>query len=99
MTHIELDLGRHCIATEVKRLHNRCISDYFKKRGEMVALEAKIALLTQALDELDLPALRGVYPPLAGGDAVAVVLGYTAQGGIAIRLDGNSLDLSMALKG
>ncbi|WP_300674773.1 hypothetical protein [Desulfoluna sp.] len=93
MTHIELDLSRHCIATEVKRLHNRRVSDYFKGRGEKAALEAEIALLARALSELDLPSLRGFHRLLAGGEAVAVVLSGAEEAPLALTLAGEPLDL------
>ncbi len=99
MTHITLDLGRHCIATEVKRLHNRCISDCLKGRGETTVLEARLSLLTRALDELDLPRLRGIYPALSGVDAVTVVLEESDEGALSLRLHGEALDLSTVAKG
>ena len=93
MARIELDLKKHCIATEVKRLHNRRITDYFKKRGVLSLLEDEIALLTRALEELDLPALRGVNPLLAGGVPVSVVLSCNGEGGLALTLNGELVDL------
>ena len=94
MTQIELDVSRHCIASEVKRLHNRRISDYFKGRGDKGVLETEILLLARALEELDLPALRGRHPRLAGGDAVAVVLSGAKEMPLALTVDGESLDLA-----
>ena len=93
VAHIELDLSKHCIATEVKRLHNRRITDYFKKRGTLSLLEDEIALLTRALEDLDLPALRGVNPLLAGGEPVRVVLSGNGDGGLFLTLNGDPVDL------
>ncbi|BCS97451.1 hypothetical protein DSLASN_30830 [Desulfoluna limicola] len=91
---IELNLGRHCIATEVKRLHTRRISDYFKGRGNRDIIESEITLLTRALDELDLPALRGAHRLLAGGEVAHVVLSGCGEAPLSITLEGESLDLS-----
>jgi len=96
---IELDLSRHCIATEVKRRHNRRISDYFKGRGDSDAVEAEITLLTRALDELDLPALRGRHRLLAGGEVANVVLSGSEETPLSITLEGEPLDLSGYGKG
>ncbi|VVS92237.1 hypothetical protein [Desulfoluna spongiiphila] len=93
MTQIELDVSRHCIASEVKRLHNRRISNYFKGRGDKDFLEPEIALLARALEELDLPALRGRHPRLAGGEAVAVVLSGGEGMPLALTVEGEPLDL------
>jgi len=90
---IELNLSRHCIATEVKRLHNRRISDYFKGRGEKGVLETEIYLLARALEELDLPALRGHHPRLAGGESVSVVLSGAEGMPLSLTLEGEPLDL------
>lgn len=90
---IELDMSRHCIATEVKRCHNRRISDYFKGRGDKGAIEAEITLLTRALDELNLPALRGAHRLLAGGEEARVVLSGSGEGPLTITLEGEPIDL------
>lgn len=99
MTQIELDLSTHCIATEVKRLHNRRISDYFKGRGDKEALEAEISLLARALEELDLPALRGVHRLLAGGEPVAAVLSGAEGAPLSLTLAGDPIDLTGCAKG
>lgn len=99
MTQIELDVSRHCIASEVKRLHNRRISDYFKGRGDKESLETQIALLTRALEELDLPALRGKDARLAGGEAVDVVLKGVEGKPLAITVSGEPVDLSGVERG
>jgi hypothetical protein len=99
VTHIELDLSRHCIATEVKRLYNRRLSDFFKGRGDQAAVEADIALLARALDELDLPALRGRHRLLAGGEPVAVILSGSEDTPLCLTLAGDTLDLDRYGKG
>lgn len=99
VTQIDLDLSRHCIATEVKRLHNRCLSDYFKGRGEPAVLEAQIALLGRALEELDLPALRGGHPLLAGGSPVTAALSGSDSSPLTLTLEGAPLSLEGYRKG
>ena len=75
---IKLDLSKHCIETEIKRLHNRMIYRYFKATDDRAKLEKKIELLEVALKELDFAQLRSIYPELAGNstDDAALSLSY-----------------------
>jgi hypothetical protein len=96
---IELDLSRHCIATEVKRLHNRRISEFLKGSEHREELEAEITLLTRALEELDLPAMRGHHRVLAGGDSVKVVLFGSEDTPLFISVEGYLLNIEGYGKG
>jgi hypothetical protein len=77
---IALDLSRHCIETEVKRLYERSISDYFKAGVEAKPLlERTIAMLHQAIETMDFPRLRAQFPPLAGGTGEKVALSFAGD--------------------
>jgi len=64
---IKLDVNRHCIETEIKRLYNQCVSRFFSAPAERDILEGRIALLQYALENLDFPSVRSRHPHLAGG--------------------------------
>lgn len=77
---IELNLKRHCIETEMKRLHNAAITRYFKADSGRAALEQEIALLQLALQSFDFQQLRGRWPALSGGSGCRVLLAPDAAG-------------------
>jgi hypothetical protein len=90
-TSLKLDLTRHCIETEVRRLHERCIRDYFKQPEDRPRLEAAIDLLREALETFDFPALRACHPALAGQTEHRVALDRDPQGNLRILVDDNPL--------
>lgn len=63
---IKLDLHRHCIETEIKRLHNQCISILLRPDADTVETENQLQFLRNALDQLDFPRLRAAFPELSG---------------------------------
>ena len=65
-TKVKLDLGRHCIETEIKKLYNQFLADYFKADSDKESLEKKIDLLQKALQYIDFGSLRSAHPQLAG---------------------------------
>ncbi|MBU1569932.1 MAG: hypothetical protein KKE00_05345 [Proteobacteria bacterium] len=76
---ILLDLSKHCIETEAKRIYEKSLTQYFKapdsKRPE---LEEKIEGLRNFLEYSDFNHLRSNHPALAGtegGEAVLHLLG------------------------
>jgi hypothetical protein len=71
---IELDLKRHCIETELNRLHNAAISRYFKADSERPGIEAQIVLLEQALRGFDFQQLRSRWRDLSGDTGTRVYL-------------------------
>ena len=85
---IFLNLEKHCIETEIKRLHNRCISRYFKRDGDLPMIEAELELLADALKTLDFAALRSRYPQLAGQGDAPVVLTRAAGAPVVVLIDG-----------
>lgn len=64
---LKLDLSRHCIETEIKRQHNRAVSDYFRAApAARQQLEEIIEQTRQLLESADFKQLRSTYPALAG---------------------------------
>ena len=76
---IHLNLSKHCIQTELKRRHNRAVSEYFRAPPEaQPRLEALIETLRLALDKLDFSQLRARFPVLSGGSDLDIRLSQTA---------------------
>lgn len=76
---INLDLTRHCVETEIKRIYHRALSIYFRAGADKTQLEQTLALTQQALEHLDFSFLRSQYPPLAGHSDVPVALAWRAE--------------------
>jgi len=83
---IHLDLRRHCVETEIKKLYNLALGAYFKPGADKPGLEARIGLLTLALEGFDFPTLRGRYPDLCGGGSQPVVLFEDIEGVPRLRV-------------
>jgi len=62
---IKLDLTLHCIHTELKKLYNKRISQYFKAPKR--ELELEIEILKELLERLDFAYLRSKFTELRGG--------------------------------
>lgn len=77
---IQLDLSRHCIETEIKRLYNRSVVHYFNSRNNKQKLEIRIDVLKNALEQLDFSFLRSHYPILSGGIEKDVFLAVDPDG-------------------
>ncbi|MBU1167940.1 MAG: hypothetical protein KKD44_00100 [Proteobacteria bacterium] len=90
---IHLDLSHHCIATETKKRYNKCLSDYFKHKGDNAHLEAEIDILKDALERLDFPGLRARYPELSGHNHAQVFLHRVPESGLSLTLGDKPLDL------
>lgn len=76
---IPLNISKHCIETEAKRIYEESLTEYFKapdsKRPE---LEEKIEGLRNFLEYSDFNHLRNIHPAFAGregGKAVLNLLG------------------------
>jgi len=81
---IRLDLSRHCIETEIKRLYNRKVGRYFKNDNHKQALENQIETLKNALEQLDFRYLRSRHPMLAGSNEKNIFLNVDADGNMQI---------------
>jgi len=87
---IQLNLSRHCIETEIKRVYNRAISSYFKAGKDRKSIEQTITFTRYALESIDFAKLRTQYPPLAGNTSLHVVLSMDNDI-VTIFLDGRSI--------
>ncbi len=86
---IPLNLSRHCIETESKRIYEESIKQYFKapdsKRPE---LEEKIEGLRSFLEYTDFNHLRSRHQALAGGEGGKAVLYLLGKDLYEIEIDG-----------
>ena len=88
---IFLDLSRHCIETELKRIQNRLISDYLKLKKEDISLEKKIESIQSALLRLDFNMLRSRFPELDGRAEKEILVEFDTAG--RIRIFSNSEEI------
>jgi len=90
---IKLDLHKHCIETEIKRLHNRCISMLLGGDADPVETEKKLTLLRNALDRLDFPRLRAAIPELAGNHRNDIKLLEGQEDRLMLMINAKVIDL------
>ncbi|MCP3955447.1 MAG: hypothetical protein GY697_24985 [Desulfobacterales bacterium] len=89
---MHLDLSKHCIQTEIKRLYNRSVSRYFTLKKEDPQLATDIEMLKTALECLDFPRLRSGYTELAGGQGTRVIeLVADDKGRAVVRINGRDI--------
>ena len=88
---IELDLSKHCIETELKRLHNKSVSQYFKS-GTDPKLEKQIEIITKLLEQCDFARLRSMFPELAGNQEIMAELKVDKNDRIIIFFNGRTID-------
>lgn len=84
---IRLDLSRHCIETEIKRIYNRTVSACLKPNADLEALEKVLVLTGAALKRFEFQAQRSAYPILQGGGTARAFLIQDASGEVVIVLD------------
>ena len=87
---IKLNLSRHCIETEIKRLYNQSVLKYFKA-DDKDRIEKQIEILQHALQTLDFGKLRSTYPELAGHRDDHVELSFNNQNQIIILINGKEI--------
>ena len=85
---LELNLGKHCVETELKRLYNRSLSEYFKPGRNRKQLEKIIDVLTTVLENSNFRNLRSTYPELAGKSEANIVLTVDRQDHVVILING-----------
>jgi len=94
MVRIPLDLSKHCIQTETKRIYNRLLSTCLKPgAGPDTLAEQELGLLQQALETWDFAALRAAYPELAGSREADVALVTVPGGRLCISINGRILSV------
>ena len=91
--HIDLNLEKHCIETEIKRRYVLCISRYFKRQEDLPRIEAELKLLESAMKTLDFGALRSRYVDLAGQTEASITLARDDRALLVILIDGRPVDL------
>ena len=84
---IQLNLKTHCLETEIKRLYEQAVRQYFKPHADKAALEETIDLLKKALECFDFRRLRSRYPALCGHTDARVVLVTGTEGTPGLRID------------
>ncbi len=87
---IKLNLSRHCIETETKRLYNQSVLKYFKA-DDKDNIEKQIEILQHALQTLDFVKLRSTHPELAGHCDDHVELSVNDQNQIIVRINGKEI--------
>ena len=93
--HIQLNLERHCIETEIKRRYQQAISSYFKSKKEDDALLQTISIAQQALETLDFRRLRSQHPELDGGSKARVMLSRNDEDQLALTIDSRPIHLGV----
>ncbi|WP_027358469.1 hypothetical protein [Desulforegula conservatrix] len=89
---IPLDLSKHCIHTEIKKLYSKSIGKCFRENIEIDEMEDRIEMLREALETLDFGGLRSEYTELGGGDSISRVSLYKNPAGmISIKLNGSDI--------
>lgn len=88
---IDLNLRRHCIETEIRQIHNRCMMSYFKNPDDRNRLSATIEILDLVMADWNFPALRSAYPELAGGGDSPVQLIAECPEQATLRINGREI--------
>ena len=88
---IPLDLSKHCIETELKKIYNQSISQYFKKSSSNKNLERQIENLKTVLMTLDFGRLRKDFPVLAGHHDDEVILSFDSENNASILINGKPI--------
>jgi hypothetical protein len=95
---IDLDLSRHCIATEVKRRYEASMRAYWKASQGREVLEQEIEALRVFLEHGDLAGLRSREPRLDQGSSSQVFLDVRPCERLWLEVDGEVV-LELDLKG
>jgi hypothetical protein len=90
---IKLNLSRHCVETELKRLYNRSVSNYFNGKKNRQRLEEQIEILKSILERSDFARLRRACPELSGHCDAEVVLVVQSQEKVMLRVNDKVIDL------
>ncbi len=92
MLPIRLNLKRHCVETEIRRVYNRTLSACLKNKDDS-ELEDRLEILQKALQELDFSYLRTANTDLAGGSSAEISLAQGSQGVPVITIDGCAIPI------
>jgi len=87
---IKLNLSRHCIETETKRLYNQSVLKYFKA-DDKDNIEKQIEILQHALQTLDFGKLRSTHPELGGHCDDHIELSMDDHHQIVVHINGKQI--------
>ena len=91
---IQLNLSKHCIETELKRLYNQAFNSLIHAAEPDPGLERRFQNLVTVLETLDFQKLRGKHPELAGFKAgTTVKLVVNGENDIFMRIGGETISL------
>ena len=85
---IKLNLKKHCVETELKRLYNRNLSQYFKSGCNQKQIEKIIGVIKTVLENSNISNLRSKYPELSGNSEADIVLTTDRQDQVVILING-----------
>ena len=85
---IKLNLKKHCVETELKRLYNRSLSQYFKPGSNQKQIEKIIDVIKIVLENSNISNLRSKYPELSGNSEANIVLTTDRQDQVVILING-----------
>jgi hypothetical protein len=85
---IKLNLKKHCVETELKRLYNRILSQYFKPGSNQKQNEKIIDVIKTVLENSNISNLRSKYPELSGNSEADIVLTTDRQDQVVILING-----------
>jgi hypothetical protein len=85
---LELNLRKHCVETELKRLYNRSLSKYFEPGCNREKLEKIIDVLKTVLENSNFSNLRSTYPELSGKSEANIVLTTDRKDYVVILING-----------
>lgn len=90
---IPLDLSKHCIQTEIRRLYTKTIGACFRQTVDPDEVEERIETLRDALECFDFGVLRSKYRSLCGGASdCRIVLVKNPAGRICISINGDLIE-------
>ncbi len=85
---IKLNLKKHCVETELKRLYNRNLSQYLKPGCNQKQIEKIIDVIKTVLENSNISNLRSKYSELSGNSEADIVLSIDRQDQIVILING-----------
>ncbi len=85
---IKLNLKKHCVETELKRLYNRSLSQYFKPGSNQKQIEKILDVIKTVLENSNISNLRSKYPELSGNSAADILLSTDRQDQLGILING-----------
>ena len=92
MIQIPLDLAKHCIETETRRVYEQLVRSCLSSHGIEKSTEAQLEILKQALETFNFQKLRAGYPELMGGSEHKVALATDDGGRIVIMIDARKIN-------